>query len=115
MTPELFINNCIFIGLPLLGLAIGAILAPFLYRRKKKLAVVLNLLGFLLYIIPTGIILCGMFFEPESSFSAASAAKFIEAALLILFIFAAVEVVTLMKLERRNAFTVFDVRRTRDQ
>ncbi len=42
----------LLLGTPLLGLILGAILPPFLYRKQIALAIVLNVAGFLIYILP---------------------------------------------------------------
>ncbi len=45
-----------FLGLPLLGLALGAILPPFLYMRRCGVALTLNIVGFFLYILPLALL-----------------------------------------------------------
>ncbi len=79
-----------FLGLPLIGLWVGAIWPPFLYSKKDWLAVLLNAMGFVLYALPAfmlSVILCAEDFVNEPI----TGTDYLQATALTLGVFAAVE------------------------
>ncbi len=101
MTPSLFLNNCIFLGLPLAGLILGAIVAPrFLYSSKKRRGIQLNIFGLLLYLIPLSVVIGGLTYDSRYPISC-MVLPFLKGLFFILFIFAAVEVFAIMHVLRR--------------
>ncbi len=87
-------------GAPLLGLAFGAILPVFLYGERFELALILNVAGFLIYLLPTyffSLVMCA-----ENIKNACGPMDHLQALTLTLGIFAAVEGITIL-LQRHTA------------
>ncbi len=84
----------LLLGTPLLGLVLGAILPPFFYGRCWALALILNVGGFLLYILPAlfiSLLICADNFKEP-----ATEGENMATVCLALGVFAAVEGVTLL-------------------
>ncbi len=83
-----------------LGLALGAILAPSLYGRRKRLALLLNVVGFLIYAWPA-FMLCIMICAPGFVVHITMGEAII-ASSLTLGVFGVVEVIAFWKLRRSS-------------
>ncbi len=83
-----------------LGLALGAAFAPSIYGRRKSMALLLNVVGFLIYAWPAfmlSIMICAPGFVVQIT-----AGEAIMAATLTLGIFGVVEAIAFRKLRRSS-------------
>ncbi len=84
----------LLLGTPILGLLLGAALPPFLYGQRTALAIIMNVAGFLIYILPAlfiSLLICADNFKGPST-----RGESVTTVGLALGIFAAVESTTFL-------------------